>query len=52
VFAEPETFALDSDGTVSWSSFATMPFARPALDEVMAGLRFAQDQDYPARGAA
>ena len=52
VFAEPGMFALDSDGTVYWSSIATMPFARPALDEVMAGLRFEQDQDYPARGAA
>jgi hypothetical protein len=28
-----------------------MPFGRPALDEVMAGLRFAQDEMYPARGA-
>lgn len=52
VFAEPGMFALDSDGTVYWSSIATMPFARPALDEVVGGLRFAQDQNYPARGAA
>lgn len=52
VFAEPGMFVLDSDGTLYWSSIATMPFARPALEEVMTGLRFAQDQDYPARGAA
>lgn len=52
VFSEPGMFVLDSDGTLFWSSVASMPFSRPSLDEVMAGLRFAQDQDYPARGAA
>ncbi len=52
IFAEPGMFVLDADGTVYWSSVSSMPFARPALDDVLAGLQFAQSSDYPARGAA
>ncbi len=52
VFNEPGVFALDADGTVYWSNVSSMPFGRPALDDVLAGLQFAQKQDYPARGAA
>lgn len=52
VFNEPGMFVVDADGTVYWSSVSSMPFARPALDDVLAGLQFAQKNDYPARGAA
>ena len=52
VFNEPGMFVLDADGTLFWSSVASMPFGRPAVDDVIAGLTFAQEQDYPARGAA
>jgi len=52
VFNEPGMFVLDADGTVYWSNVSSMPFGRPALDDVVAGLQFAQKQDYPARGAA
>jgi len=52
VFNEPGVFALDADGTVYWSNVSSMPFGRPALDDVLAGLQLAQKQDYPARGAA
>lgn len=52
LFNEPGIFVLDDDGTLFWSSTATMPFGRPSLDDIIAGLRFAQDKDYPARGAA
>lgn len=51
-FNEPGMFVLDSDGSVYWSNVSSMPFGRPALDDVVAGLQFAQKQDYPARGAA
>jgi len=51
-FNEPGMFVLDADASLYWSSVATMPFGRPALDDVLDGLRFAQDSDYPARGAA
>ncbi len=52
VFNEPGVFVLDSDGTVFWSNVSSMPFGRPALDDVLAGLQFAEKNDYPARGAA
>ncbi|GGI03039.1 peroxiredoxin family protein [Arthrobacter liuii] len=52
LFNEPGIFILDEDGTLFWSSTATMPFGRPSLDDVIAGIRYAHDQDYSARGAA
>ncbi len=52
VFNEPGMFVLDADATVFWSNVSSMPFGRPALDDVLAGLQFAQKSDYPARGAA
>ena len=51
-FNEPGAFLLDADGTVYWSSVASMPFSRPAVDDIISGVRWAQDQNYPARGAA
>ena len=41
-----------SDGTVFWSNVSSMPFGRPPLDDIIAGLQFVQKSDYPARGAA
>lgn len=52
LFNEPGLFVIDSDGTLFWSSVSTMPFGRPPLDDVLAGLAFVQKSDYPARGAA
>ena len=52
LFNEPGMFVVDADGSLYWSSVASMPFGRPALDDLVAGLRFAQDKGYPARGAA
>jgi len=51
-FSEPGMFILDSDGTVFWSNVASMPFGRPPLDDVIAGIVFANKNSYPARGAA
>lgn len=51
-FSEPGLFILDSDGSLYWSSVASMPFGRPAIDDVIAGVKYAEDHSYPARGAA
>ena len=51
-FSEPGVFILDSDGTVYWSSVASMPFGRPSLDDIIAGIVYANEHSYPARGAA
>ncbi|MDJ0336122.1 peroxiredoxin-like family protein [Salinibacterium sp. G-O1] len=52
VFNEPGTFILDSDGTVYWSSVASMPFSRTSIDDVIKGITWAAENSYPARGAA
>lgn len=52
VFNEPGMFVLDADGTLYWSNVSSMPFGRPALHDVIAGLQFAHKAHYPARGAA
>ncbi|MGB0101609.1 MAG: redoxin family protein [Nocardioides sp.] len=52
LFNEPGMFVLDADRSLFWSSVASMPFGRPVLDDVIAGLTWAQQNDYPARGAA
>lgn len=51
-FSEPGMFILDSDGSVYWSSVASMPFGRPPLDDIIAGIVYANEHAYPARGAA
>ncbi len=51
-FTEPGMFVLDEKGKLFWSSVASMPFGRPALDDLIAGLTFVQKKDYPARGSA
>ncbi|MGE3194550.1 MAG: redoxin domain-containing protein [Microbacteriaceae bacterium] len=51
-FSEPGIFVLDSDGTAYWSSVASMPFGRPPLDDIIGGIVYANEHDYPARGAA
>lgn len=51
-FNEPGMFVLDADGSLVWSSVASMPFGRPPLDDVIAGLKFVEAKGYPARGSA
>ena len=51
-FSEPGIFILDSDGTVYWSSVASMPFGRPSLGDIIAGIVYANEHAYPARGSA
>ena len=52
LFSEPGTVVLDADGTVFWTNVASVPFGRPPLDDVLAGLQFIQGHDYPVRGTA
>jgi peroxiredoxin len=52
LFNEPGIVVLDADDTVYWTSVSSMPFARPPLDDVLGGLSFVQQKDYPARGTA
>ncbi len=49
-FSEPGLFLVRPDETLYWSQISTMPFARPHFKEILGGLKFALEKDYPARG--
>lgn len=49
-FSEPGLFLLKPDGTLYASSIQTMPFARPAFQDVLQAIDFIKKNDYPARG--
>ena len=49
-FSEPGLFIVRPDNTLYWAQISTMPFARPHFREILGGLRFALEKDYPARG--
>lgn len=50
IFVEPGLFLIQADGTVYMAAIQTMPFARPHIEDILAGITFAIDHDYPARG--
>jgi peroxiredoxin len=49
-FSEPGLFIVRADGTLYWAQISTMPFARPHFREILGGLKFALEKEYPARG--
>lgn len=49
-FSEPGLFIVKPDQTLYWSQISTMPFARPHFREILGGMKFALENDYPARG--
>ncbi len=51
-FSEPGIFLIKPDGTLYFSSIQTMPFARPANEDILKAIGFVIDKDYPARGEA
>lgn len=50
LFTEPGLFLVRPDGTLYFASVQTMPFARPSMQAVLAGIDFVLAKDYPARG--
>ncbi|MFB6286021.1 MAG: peroxiredoxin-like family protein [Candidatus Bipolaricaulia bacterium] len=52
VFPEPGLFLVKPDGTLYMGVWNTMPFARPQIKDVLMGLDFVLEHDYPARGEA
>jgi peroxiredoxin len=49
-FSEPGSFIVRPDNTLYWAQISTMPFARPHFREIIGALKFALENDYPARG--
>ena len=50
VFVEPGLFLVRRDGTLYMAAIQTTPFARTHLDDVLAGINFILQNNYPARG--
>lgn len=51
-FSEPGLFLIKPDKTLYASSIQSMPFTRPNLEELLQGLNYIKQNDYPARGEA
>ncbi|MCJ7420672.1 redoxin domain-containing protein [Sphingomicrobium astaxanthinifaciens] len=51
-FSEPGLFLVRPDGTLFGCSVQSMPFTRPDWNDLLGGLKFIKEKDYPARGAA
>ena len=51
-FSEPGLFLVRPDRTLYAASVQTMPFARPAIAELVSALDMIISKDYPARGHA
>ncbi|MGB3469453.1 MAG: peroxiredoxin-like family protein [Erythrobacter sp.] len=50
VFSEPALFVLRPDGTLYFASVQNAPFTRPSLDQLLEGLDYVLENDYPTRG--
>ncbi len=50
LFVEPGFFIVKNDGSLYMSSIQTMPFGRPPVEEIIAGISYAIKNNYPARG--
>lgn len=49
-FSEPGIFVITSDNTLFYAAVQSMPFSRPPLKQLLDGLKFVIDKNYPARG--
>jgi len=49
-FSEPGLVVTRPDGTLFFVQVQSAPFTRPAIDQLVGGLRFVTENDYPARG--
>lgn len=52
LFNEPGLFLIAADATVYYESILSMPVGRPRLDDLLGGIDFWTENDYPARGEA
>ncbi|MGZ0655399.1 redoxin domain-containing protein [Coraliomargarita sp. W4R72] len=50
VFGEPGLFLIKPDHTIYYATYNSMPMGRPDVREVIDFVKFALENDYPARG--
>lgn len=51
-FAEPGLFVINPEGKLQIVDVSNAPFARPDLANLLNGIKFVQEKDYPVRGTA
>lgn len=49
-FTEPALFLVRPDGTLFSQHVQNVPFARPQWDDLLSGIKFILENDYPLRG--
>jgi hypothetical protein len=49
-FAEPGLFVLKPDNSIFMAMTQSAPFSRPSMDQLIFGLQYAKEHNYPARG--
>lgn len=52
LFSEPGIFVVKPDGSLYAEYVQNTPFGRPPLDDIIAGLEFVIENDYPVRGTS
>ncbi len=50
LFSEPALFLVRPDGTLYFASVQNAPFTRPPLDQLLKGIDYVVEHDYPTRG--
>jgi len=50
LFAEPALFVVNPKREIQIVEIANAPFVRPQIDQLISGLEFIQNNDYPIRG--
>ena len=50
IFSEPGLFVIRPDNTVFMAQIQSAPFTRPPMEQLLGGLKFALENDYPVRG--
>ena len=49
-FPEPAIFAVNPSGQAQIIDISNAPFSRPDLDNLLTGMKFVREKDYPIRG--
>ncbi|MBT0585407.1 redoxin domain-containing protein [Alteromonas oceanisediminis] len=52
VFAEPAMFLVNAERKIQIAEIASAPFVRPNLDQLIGGIKYVRENDYPIRGTA
>lgn len=52
IFSEPGIFVIKPDGSLYAQYIQNTPFGRPPLGDIIDGLEFVREHDYPTRGTS